>query len=115
MSYGTLSNLGKAQTLIHQTDLTAMRLSSLAALYGYPGLSEATLSRALKGGKPLGTDADKDLGILVRKIEALILRLQPLAISFASPSHVKKLIDDVEAGRTVIIVVDGIAPSGEQS
>jgi hypothetical protein len=107
-NFGTLSTLGRTQALFNMTDLNTTRLSALAALYGIDGASEATLSRALKGGKNLNHGTDEALGILVSKIESLIQKAAPITISFREPDRVKGWLDDLEAGTLFFVVVDGV-------
>lgn len=106
MSIGTLSNLGKLQTLINETDLNLARFSALAALYDIQGLSETNLSRAL-GGKPLRHDVDKSLGVLVRRLESFIHHVAPLAVSFRDAERVKSVMDALESGSLAFIVLSG--------
>ena len=110
MSIGTLSNIGRAQELIRNSDLNVARLSALAGLYGFEGLSEASLSRALTASKPLGTHADRALGVLIGKLEKLVKDVAPLMVSFASPEKVKALLDDIEAKKIVFIILSGLQP-----
>lgn len=114
MRYGTLSTLGRIQTLLSTTDLNANRLSALAALYEIEGASEATLSRALKGGKGLSPQTDAELGDLVTKINGIIARVAPPAIlSFREPLMVKQMLDGVEQGTFFLVAVNDEAPNGE--
>jgi hypothetical protein len=104
---GSLSTLGKVETLLRETDINTTRLSALCFLYGIDGCSEASLSRALKGGR-LSAETDKDLRQLVLKIEQLIASARPIQLSFREPEKIKQWLDDLTAGKLWFAVVDGI-------
>jgi hypothetical protein len=107
---GTLSNLGRAQKLMRDTDLDAARLSALATAFGLLGLSESTLSRALRAGK-LNPQADETLGLLVRRLENLVSEVAPLMVSFADTERVAQLLNDLESRRIVFVVLSGLEPN----
>src|SRR6202165_3239157 len=120
MAFATLSNLAQAEKMMRDTDLNSSRLSALCLLYGYHGLSDATLSKALNGGRPLSTDADENLGKLLGRLRALLSRIQePAQLSFRSPVLVKRLLDAVLDGTFFLMATeitpntDGVTPAGE--
>ena len=110
---GTLSNLGRAQKLMRETDIDAARIAALADIYGFRGLSESTICRALKTGK-LSRETDESLGELVRRVEKLIADAAPIAISFANAEKVAQLISDLESRRTVLVVLTGLQPGSQE-
>lgn len=104
-NFGTLSTLGKIQTLLRTTDLNTARLSTLASLYKIEGASEASLSRALKSGKSLGHGTEEGLAILVFKLERLIASSAPVEIYFGDPEKIKQWLDDLEQGKLCFLVI----------
>ena len=105
-SYGALDTKALIRGLIAATDLNINRLSALCSLYGIEGASEASLQRAI-GGKNLSPNADNAVRELVVKIKTLIAKLSPLTISFADPTKVKRWLDEIDAGKLIVIIVSG--------
>ena len=88
--------------------ITAEFLAGLATAYGYRGIDQPKISKALRGVKPLPHDQAEFLLDLLHKLKIRIfdpLELVGVMPRFKEPTRVRKLLEDAEAGFAQIIVV----------
>ena len=91
------STFGKLQQLLQETDLIPNQFVSLCNLYGVE-ISNATLSRAIKGGKFNNHETDEMLRPLILKLEDLVQRAAPFRISFENAEDTKLILDVLDLG-----------------
>jgi hypothetical protein len=93
---GSLSTIARIEKLLRETNLNAAKFSVLCSLYGIK-FSDSSLARATQLQR-LNDAMEKQLNPLVRRIEDLIERGKPFAVSFANPEQTKDLMDLVAGG-----------------
>jgi len=74
------------------TNLTNTRFAVLCGLYEIPGMSDASLNRALQR-KSFSQDVDLAVRPLILRIENLIDSMKPLPVSFENVEVVKLFLD----------------------
>ncbi len=103
--HASLSTLGKTESLLRTTNLNVTRIARLAELSGISSCSEASLSRALKGGKGLPPESDRELREMILRIESLIEKAKPFELSFNDPVATKQILDNVASGRMWFAII----------
>jgi hypothetical protein len=94
--------------------VTAEFLGGLCAAYGVRGVDQPAISKALRGVRPLSDHQINLLAELLDKLKARLFdALEPAGIVplLREPAKVRRLLDDLEAQRTVLVAVSGINPS----
>ncbi len=89
---GTFDTFTKFINLRDTTNLTNTRFTVLCGLYEIPGMSDASLNRALQR-KSFSQDVDLAVRPLILRIENLIESMKPLPVSFENVEVVKLFLD----------------------
>jgi hypothetical protein len=80
-------------------DCSASFISPLAQLHGIPNTSQARISQALSGARPLPEETAGPLSRLLDDLEGLCRSLDPVPIALKNPVKIKELLDSFRRRR----------------